>query len=213
MTTTQQTCKLAAKRLEVAIAENRVIRKDWTREEDGRQLVCLLAALSPEVAKRETAEACPADLMPEWLAHLTPWIDDTGSEDAWPAMIHRYADLVRRWHVLTDEDWTRLDYACRAIAVREAMTHAKNDRVIGACDAMISLLDRAATGDRVSDDEWADATGAADAAGADAAWAAVADAAEAAAEAAADAAAADRMTSSMMGAIEAAIVKQEGDVT
>ena len=109
-------------RLDMYIAENRLIRQKWT---DGHDRACLLAALSPECGAAKSSDKCPAELMPPWLARITPWIDDAGSLEAWPGVVRRYAQLGRRWHVLTAEDWTRLDYRVRALCVREAMRHTE----------------------------------------------------------------------------------------
>ena len=53
----------------------------------------------------EDPAMCPADLMPLWMAHLTPWIDDRGTNDPWPSVVRKYASLASRWHVLNDEQW------------------------------------------------------------------------------------------------------------
>ena len=104
-------------RLNAMIAEDRIIRQRWT---DGHERACLLAALSPETGKAERASACPAHVMPPWLAHLTPWIDDEVSEDAWPGVIRRYAALARRWSALDDAAWERARIASLIAIVSEA---------------------------------------------------------------------------------------------
>ncbi len=174
--------------LDTYINEGRLIRKQWTgTDAQGRETACLLAALSPEVAKSYDPDKCPAHIMPQWLARLTPWIDDAGTEQHWPAVIRRYANLASRWHVLTPAQWSMLDYRCRAIAVREARQHTTADpKVLAAIDGVLVLLDRASIGEPVSFDEWRRAAGAA-AKAADAA-ARAADAAARAADAAARAA-------------------------
>jgi len=130
-------------RLDAMICEGRLLRGTWT---DGRERACLLAALSPECGKAKSPDACPATVMPAWLAELTPWMDDAGSTGAWPGMVRRYAGLARRWHVLDAAAWRRLDYASRAIAVREARSHvvrvAPSDPVLLAIDGVLALLER-----------------------------------------------------------------------
>jgi len=155
-----------ADRLDLFIAEGRLIRKKWhSTATDGRELACLLYALAPEVGDGKI-DACPATLMPPWLAHLTPWIDDAGSADHWPVVIRRYAGLVRRWSVLTDADWHRLDYQCRIIALGEARAQVTIDKwgVTAALDAVVVLLRREVAGDAPTQIEWAAATRAAEAA-------------------------------------------------
>ena len=80
-----------------------ILRRKWSEGE----AMCLLAAADPEVAKYESSDYCPLDLMPQWLAYLTPSMDDEGSAAAWEPMVRRYADLFSRWHVLTPEAWER----------------------------------------------------------------------------------------------------------
>ena len=168
------------------IAEDRLIRRAWTDLDDqGRETACLLAAMSSEVAAKEDASACPADIMPQWLAYLTPWMDDEGSDDVWPSMVRRYAAVAARWHVLNDETWRRLDYTARRIALEDCLPLA--GEAAPAVDAVLILLRREESGDAVADSEWADAR--ADARAAEAAAWADARAAEAAAWAAAGAAA------------------------
>ena len=219
------------------ITEGRLIRNAWTDLDDqGRETACLLAAMSPEVAAGEDASACPADIMPQWLAHLTPWMDDAGSDEAWPGMVRRYAAVAARWHVLSNETWQRLDHTARRIALEDCLLAA--DSAAPAVEGVLILLRRAEAGGEVAASEWTAAGAAAWAAWAAAAWdaaeaaraAAVADsewdaaeaaaraaeAARAAARAAGDAAwtaaedaAADRITAAILTAIEQSCDKAE----
>jgi len=154
-------------RLDRAVERNEVRRGQWR--------ACLLSQLSPECEQEESASYCPSEVMPEWLASLTPWIDDSGTIEHWPEVVRRYASLAHRWHKLTPEQWTRLDYRVRAICVREAMRHTTSEAVLSVCDTVTALCDRAASGDMPSGEEWAAAARAAAAA-----WAAAARAAAAA---------------------------------
>ena len=145
----------ACDRLDAAIASDLVIRGTWTRDEGGRHLACLLATLVPECGVHSDAAACPATVMPGWLAELTPWLDDSGSVEAWPAMIREFARLLRASQNLTADAWSRLDYQYRAIAVREARSRVPPDStVLPAVDGVLLLLDRAAAGDLPTDREW-----------------------------------------------------------
>ena len=199
-------------RLDRMIRENRVSRGEWT---EGHDRACLLAALSPEAGAAQSAAACPAELMPPWLAYLTPWLDDAPSEHAWPHIVRRYASLARRWHVLDGEAWDRARIGALIAIVSEARTHTGDDAVaLAAIDGVLGWLRRGAPeSDR-------DAAWAARAVAADAAYAARA-AARAAASASASARAAraaeweaaedasDRMASGVLDAIEREIAEAE----
>ena len=148
-------------RLNAMIAEDRIIRQRWT---DGHERACLLAALSPETGKAERASACPAHVMPPWLAHLTPWIDDEVSEDAWPGVIRRYAALARRWSALDDAAWERARVASLIAIVGEARLHCPADevRALSAIDGVLEWLRRGAPESEraavsASDAAWAEA--------------------------------------------------------
>jgi len=63
--------------LDVAIKRGEVLRRRWTRKtKDGRELACLLAHVSPAVALRQDASACPAATLDRWFAFLLLFIDD-----------------------------------------------------------------------------------------------------------------------------------------
>jgi hypothetical protein len=146
--------------LQTMIEENRVIRRAWRgHDAQGRETACLLAAMSPAVVN--SAAQCPADVMPAWLAYLTPWIDDAGTIDHWPAVVRAYADVAARWHVLDAAAWRRLDYECRAIAVREAATHTTDAAALAACATVIALCERVIAGDEPTESEWSAARAAA----------------------------------------------------
>jgi hypothetical protein len=134
-------------RLDRMIAEGRVTRNKWTGEDaEGRELACLLAALSPEVGPGDV-DACPASVMPLWLAKITPRLDNCGTALAWPGMVRRYASLARRWHVLDEEGWLRAQYGACAAITREAMAHARQQEVIDVCREVADLCDRRAGGE------------------------------------------------------------------
>jgi hypothetical protein len=149
-------------RLDTFIQENRLIREQW----EGNNRACLLVALVPDVHKGDYG-ACPAAVLPEWLARLTPWIDDYGTEERWPEVVRTFARLVRASQYLTAEQWRRLDYRARAIFVRKAGEYGATD----VCKRAALLCDRAASGDQPTEEEWAAAAAAAEAA----AWAEAAD--------------------------------------
>ena len=52
-------------------------RGAWTGKlPDGRETACLLAAIFPQAGLQQSSRGCPAALMPQWIADLTPWLDD-----------------------------------------------------------------------------------------------------------------------------------------
>jgi hypothetical protein len=129
-------------RLNSFIHEDRIIRSHWTgTDEQGRETACLLAALSPEVGKAEGEWACPADVMPAWMAHLTPWMDDNSSEEEWSRMVRRYAACAARWSSLDDAAWRRVDIVSRRASMVEAMNHATDEKVLGVCRGVLEWLD------------------------------------------------------------------------
>ena len=210
----------ACDRLDAAIAADTLTRRRWTAEEQGRHLACLLAAMVPKCGERETSDACPATVIPEWLAHLTPWIDDAGSQDRWPGVVREYACLLRASVALSSEQCQRLDFACRAVAVREERDQISKNAQIGkkaqriaAIDAVLELLDHASAGGMVSDQEWVAARAAAPAE----AWEAVRPAAAAAAASssstmAAKRAAADVASAAMRASADVASAADVADV-
>jgi hypothetical protein len=222
-------------RLDQYISEGRVIRGDWTgTDAQGRETACLLAALSPEVAEQQDAVACPATTLPAWFACLTPWIDDAGTIEHWPGVVNRYAALARRWHVLTDEQWSALEVDVKILCIEHALKYVTADKwgVRAACAQVITALrtgderkiaaaDAAADAARAATNAANAAANAANAAraAANAAADAAADAARAAAYAAARAAtnaanaaarAADTLIDAAFDALEAVIVVGEG---
>lgn len=206
-TTTTLNMNERVERYETLRREGRLLRRAWTGlDEDGRERACWLAALSPEAGEAKGAGACPADVMPTWLARLTPDLDDGVSDDAWPDFAERYGQCAAKWGRLDDAAWRRVEVAvlqeCLAIA-RESVTADKwgvlpaieeVDRLLrdGGSDAAQAAA-RAAEAAEAAEAEasWAAARAAwaARAAAARAAWAPESEWASEAAEAAAEAAA------------------------
>lgn len=185
------TIEVRLARLDRAIEDGRVIRGRWT---DGQERACLLAWLSPEAGERESASVCPASVMPPWLAHLTPHLDDRPSARAWPGIVRRYGALAHRWHVLDAAGWERARVASLLVIVREARAHcpASACASLAAIDGVIAWLERGAPEAERESVRRAAA----------AAWAA-----EAAAWAGADAA--DRIALGVFDALEAEIARAE----
>lgn len=87
-------------------------------DDPGKDRACLLAAMAPIVGKTRNAKDCPADIIPQWLASITIWIDDCGTEPKWKGVIGRYVDLLRRSGSLTDKQWARAELRCRMALLR-----------------------------------------------------------------------------------------------
>ena len=170
--------------------EGRIIRGAWHKKDaEGREIACLLGAFGEDI---HSSSDCPADVMPNWLAKITPNIDDMTSNLAWTEIIRRYASVAQKWHTLDASAWERVRCELLIAAVEIALPHDKS----GSCNNVLLLLKRKQVGDDPTTEEWrkvhADADADADAAdaAADADAAAAADADADAAYAAADAAAA-----------------------
>jgi hypothetical protein len=202
---------MSAADLAQVVSDGRLIRREWSREEDGRQLLCLYTALAGDPDARPAT--CPADLAPRWIAHLLPWLDDAPSAAAWPGIVDRIVALAPRLATIPPE----VEWRVRARIVREAMRSTEEPGVLAVCERVAVLCERRGRGEEVSDQEFAEAAAeaaeaeawaaeAAEAAAAEA-WAAeAAEAAAAAAEAAwaAAAAAADRIADAILAELEAA---------
>jgi len=159
-------------RLRIYLAEGRVIRHNWTgTDEQGRETACLLAALSPEAGQEGDSSACPAEVMPQWLAWLTPRLDDETSLDYWPSFVREYADAAARWHVLDDAAWRRVLARVMLAVLDVARPHDTS----GAVERVADLWRRVMAGDEPGQGAgrpWPDAARAAARAAAEAAWAA-----------------------------------------
>lgn len=116
-------------RLRALLDAHRVTRGAWTgTDARGRRTLCALAALSDEVGKAESAGACPADLMPAWMAYVVVYVDDETSLGARDGLLHRLAVLAGRWSVLDAVAWERVRVEWLADDVLpEALRHVTTD--------------------------------------------------------------------------------------
>ena len=172
--------------IDVLREQGRLIRRAWAdTDTQGKQLFCIYTALAGDPEARPNT--CPASLAPRWVAYLLPWLDDAGSEDAWPSVVRRVVRLAPHLPRLS----AGVEYTCRRIAVEEAMWHVadENAEALAACRAVIVLCRRAEAGDPPSSAEWAAVRAKEEAAAWAAAWAAEEAAARTAARAAEEAAA------------------------
>lgn len=94
---------------EAALAENRIVQNSWRLVVEGRELVCALAAFGPDdIGRLRTPKACPADLMPEWVAGLIPVMDDCIRTDMVDWFMAELIARVKRWHILDEAAWSRI---------------------------------------------------------------------------------------------------------
>jgi hypothetical protein len=143
-------------RLDLYIAEGRLLRYTWAATgKDGRERAGLIVALWPECGVQQKASVCPAGLLPPWLAHLAPWIDDAPSEEAWPLLMPRAARAFRQLHRLDAAALRRCEYRHLATCVREAASHTSMATALAVCDRVASLCDRVVDGDEPTKPEWA----------------------------------------------------------
>ncbi len=155
-------------RLIAALDSNVLLRNQWNGDYEMDDCSrchpdCALAWMSREVHDTESASACPASLMPQWAAEVITWMDNVLSAEAWPGLMRRLGLLIDR---ATPQTWSRrLQAKCCQIAVVEALQHTTDAAVVGVCERVIVLLDRAIAGAEPSADEWQTEIAAANAAG------------------------------------------------
>ena len=175
-----------------ACDEGRLVQRQWhDRDGEGREIACLLGAIHPKV---KDAADCNGDLMPMWLAKLTPTLfDGIPAADIFP-IARRYGELVAHWHVLSAAQWdailTRVLIRCidDAVAAARPVSEGKEywPAVAAACDQVKAAL-QSGDADELSAARSA-ATSAARSAGRSAAWSAASAARSAATSAATSAA-------------------------
>lgn len=133
--------------LEARLAEGTLTRKQWEGHDDkGRHLACLYYAYVEGIDGVDPTKpaACPSHLMPAWWAEITSWIDDAGSEAAWPGVVRRWVACAKRWSAFRPADWALFSRRVRTIIIREARSNCPADAtdVLAVCDRVLSLLAR-----------------------------------------------------------------------
>lgn len=100
-----------------------LIQGGWHRRgDDGRELACLLGSIHPQV---QSPADCNGDLMPMWLAELTPALfDGISAADVVP-IARRFGGLVARWHALTDAQWSGILTRFLVSTIDDAVAAAK----------------------------------------------------------------------------------------
>ena len=151
MTTNAQTAAEAYSRYQAALAEDTLVQRTWHHTaEDGRQLACALGVIGADI---NSASACPAQIMPRWLAQMTVWMFDAQKiEDALPWGSKFYAEIARLNGVVpfsVIHDWQANVVGPLAIEAskkrgRKAETH----------EALAAMQAEALTGKKFTADEW-----------------------------------------------------------
>jgi hypothetical protein len=114
--------------------------------EKGGSLKNLLGAADPTI---DSAEKCPADFMPQWMAYLSVAMNDDGSPENREAFLTRYGALVVRWHVLSDAQWRRCLLMSLRASLDIALPHDKRNVVA----RVSALIDRELAGKTVGAEE------------------------------------------------------------
>ena len=194
-------------RFEAMRVGGRLLRGDWVgTDAEGRGMACWLAAMSAPVAAAESADACPAEDLPQWLAHLIPILDDEVSIVGWADRARRLGAALYLTIGWPAQHWRHAEARVILAILGEARSHAQDcGEVQSAIDAVAALWQRVADGDEPAADEWSAAELAAELAADAAEWAAEW-AAERASKAAIAAIAASRAADA---AIEAAAAARE----
>ena len=137
--------------LQTIYAEGRLIRGKWSdTDARGRQLLCLYTALAGDPKARPAS--CPAELAPQWVAHLLPFFDDRGTLETWPKVVERVIALAPRFALWSPEQSQRCEYGCRAVAVREAMRHTNDPRMLEVCERVATLCEAVEHGAPIDED-------------------------------------------------------------
>ena len=93
----------AASNILAAVEAGTLVQGKWHGNgDDGRAIACLLGAIDPKVNKPAD---CNGELMPMWLAELTPALFDGISFSEINMIARRYGQLVARWHILQEPNW------------------------------------------------------------------------------------------------------------
>ena len=119
-------------------------------ERDGRQLACALGVIGPDV---ESAEDCPAQIMPRWLAQMVPAFFDKQEQDtAFMWGLEFTAELARlngNVPFSVVHDWHANAVCPLGIEAAEKRGRDPNPH-----KALRALHLRALAGEKISADEW-----------------------------------------------------------
>lgn len=147
-------------RIELArsyLAAGAISQGHWRRQdEQGRELVCVLAAFGKDI---NGTEDCPAALMPRWLARLVPAMVDGLPSHQLQRFASGLIDRAGRWPVLDGAAWDRvhaglmmeivwyatdvarwLDAAAGRVYGAKPAARGRYEDVLRACDAVWRAL-------------------------------------------------------------------------
>ena len=88
-----------------AANEGRLIQGVWSRNERGKNFVCLLSAVTDGVS---SAKSCPSEVGPLWMREVLVRCHDGIAADQVVPMAKRLTATLRRAGDLTDTQWTRV---------------------------------------------------------------------------------------------------------
>ena len=91
---TQATKLTGPENLRRVLADGRLIRQSYGEVVDGKQMLCALTAWMDDPTARPGQ--CHAPDAPDWFLAALPWIDDSGTDAAWPGQMARLAAVVCR---------------------------------------------------------------------------------------------------------------------
>mgnify|MGYP003394567753 CR=1 FL=1 len=118
------TNKQASENIIKFATENRLIQRAWQKKEgaeEGKRMACLLGSIDPSV---DNSAMCNGELMPLWLAILTPTLFDGIAADKVTEIGLRYGKLVGQWEVLSAANWDNVLYKFLIRVVDDAVDSA-----------------------------------------------------------------------------------------
>jgi hypothetical protein len=106
--------------------EGRGLQRAWRAEgEDGRELVCVLAAFGPDI---ERVEDCPSDYMPVWLSFLIPTLSENIPPGELSGFLVALGERARLWSRLDEAAWARVRTGFLIDCVAHALDQAERVR-------------------------------------------------------------------------------------
>jgi hypothetical protein len=145
-TTTRTARAEAANNIERFARENRLVQNTWHRTApDGREIACLLGAIHPAI---DSPHACPATVMPKWLAELTVVLFDKLPRNDIHNRALAYAMSMRTWDKLGKNTWERVHRGVRAQIITFTLNFVRPiaskatcwTQVAGACTEVVRAL-------------------------------------------------------------------------
>jgi hypothetical protein len=104
----------AARRLLSAAHEGRLIAGAWHREEDGRNLACMIGSMGNGV-RIDAPDKCPATVMVPWLVHVVVRLFDAQTPEDRLAWAIRFGTQMEHPAWLTASDSVRAEFQCACI--------------------------------------------------------------------------------------------------